>query len=210
MQALKIVHLSDLHLLNKPEDAQRLLLRSLMAALQQERQRGAFDLVAITGDVFSTTIADIQVEHEALQFFSALQRVIGEVPIVVIPGNHDRREHGVIGPHRADFFARVREYLAPLSRVKVLDFSAGPLSTLLPSEYGRSIAEVGALDSTRLLQGLFSAGGCIRPEDILLLDADLQQRQAVREKTEALPLVLLVHHHLVPTPVTDRGRIQGA
>jgi 3',5'-cyclic AMP phosphodiesterase CpdA len=208
MSTLKIVHLSDMHLLNEPQDTQRILLRSLMAALQQERQRGPVDLVAVTGDLFSTVVADARVEHEALQFFSALQRVLGEIPIVVIPGNHDRREHGVIGPHRADFFVRVKEFLAPLSSVKVLDFSTGPLSTLLPLEYGKSLMEIAALDSTRLLQGVFGAGGSIRPEDILLLDADLQQRQAVRDKTEALPLLLLMHHHIVPTPVTDRGRIQ--
>lgn len=210
MRQLKIIHLSDLHLLHDPQEVQRPLLRSLIFALQQERQRGAVGLVAITGDVFNTVFADRDVEQEAFQFFSALQRALGSAPTVVIPGNHDRRENGVIGPHRADFFEKVAAYLAPLPHVKVLGFSmSGPLSALLPEEFGGNVAEVAALDSTRLLEGMFSAGGSLRPEDILLLDADLRHRQAANKREEMLPLILLVHHHLVPTPITDRGRIQS-
>jgi Calcineurin-like phosphoesterase len=204
--ALKIIHLSDVHLPRWNRADQRTLIRSLMSALRREREVAPPGLVAITGDLFESVYSGSDLRLQALHFFADLSGALGDVPTVVIPGNHDRREHGVVGPHRPAFFDAVRTALSDMRHVHVLNFSEnGPLAELLPEEVGGPWAELAALDSTRLLDGVFSAGGLLRPEDILLLDAALSRREPQRAD---LPLVLLMHHHLVPTPVTDRGRIQ--
>jgi hypothetical protein len=56
-------------------------------------------------------------------------------------------------------------------------------------------AHVVTYDSSYLPHGLVGAGGTIRLEDLLQVHAQLPD--------DDRPLVVLVHHHLIPTPVTD-------
>jgi len=64
-----------------------------------------------------------------------------------------------------------------------------------------------AYDSTMLLGGLVSAGGLVRQEDLLQVSAEMDALEAASDG-EKKPLLLLMHHHLVPTPVTDLSHIE--
>jgi hypothetical protein len=59
-----------------------------------------------------------------------------------------------------------------------------------------------AYDSTFLPSGYLSAGGIVRREDLLQLASEIADVDA------ELPLVFVLHHHLVPTPLTDVGPIE--
>jgi hypothetical protein len=65
-------------------------------------------------------------------------------------------------------------------------------------------ADVVAYDSSYLPRGLVSAGGQVRQEDLVELGSQLAPGDPER------PLIFLLHHHLVPTPVTDTSLIQTA
>lgn len=203
----KLIHISDLHLSDKQGDKQKVLLNNLFAALRQEGDdRGPADRVAVTGDLFDSAGVEADVAREqARDFFAKLSDAVGGVPIVVLPGNHDRRKSGLVGPHCASFFCELETNLAGMKNVTVLPFSEnGSLVSKLPGTEGvRPCLDVAVLDTTRLLTGAFSSGGLIRPEDLLSLAAEL----GPAEGESRCPLILLMHHHLVPTPVTDRSRI---
>jgi hypothetical protein len=62
-------------------------------------------------------------------------------------------------------------------------------------------AQVVAYDSTYLPSGFLSAGGAIHAEDLLQVAARL-----VGDR----PVIVLLHHHLIPTPVTDVSRIDAS
>src|SRR5215475_1880916 len=99
-----LFHLSDLHLA-RDAPSQAAILERLLAAIRHEFEaKGAGQAaVAITGDVFDS----VSEGTSLLDLFMALHRRIEHVlgagtPIMVIPGNHDRRRLGILGPHRED------------------------------------------------------------------------------------------------------------
>jgi hypothetical protein len=62
-------------------------------------------------------------------------------------------------------------------------------------------AHVIAYDSSYLPHGFIGAGGTIRLEDLLQVHARLPD--------DGRPLLLLVHHHLIPTPITDISHVDS-
>jgi 3',5'-cyclic AMP phosphodiesterase CpdA len=200
----RIHHLSDLHLLAEGERQDR-LLKSLVAALAREASSAGEvpELLVVTGDVFdSATVA----RHKAVAHFTELHAAImeaygREVPTVVLPGNHDRRRGGVIGPHRPQLFHALRAAVDP-ARVHVAGCKTPILAEIVPESFHRLAAHVVAFDSTYLPRGLFSAGGIIRLEDLLRVAA------TIGDDAKDRPLILLIHHHLIPTPLTDVSEIE--
>ena len=200
-----VIHLSDLHLLAGDSESEH-VLASLVAALEadrRERDRDV-DLVVITGDVFDTSTLDPSLAvREMLALHASLQHVLGRgrpVPTVVVPGNHDRRRMGLFGPHRATLFDALRQAAPPELWVHG---ARGPfLAEHVPHAFHRLPLHLVAYDSSYLPTGYLSAGGNVRSEDLLHVAARLD------DVHPEWPLVLLLHHHLVPTPVTDTGPIE--
>ena len=193
-----------MHLLAEGERQDR-LLHSLVAALAREASEpeGAPDLLVITGDVFdsATVRRDAAVRHFRDLHAAIMDAYGGGVPTVVLPGNHDRRRAGVIGPHRPELFHALRAAVDP-ARVHVAGCKTPILAEVVPEAFHGLAAHVVAFDSTYLPRGLFSAGGIIRHEDILRVAA------AIEDDARDCPLILLVHHHLIPTPLTDVSEIE--
>jgi len=67
-----------------------------------------------------------------------------------------------------------------------------------PASHGLP-AHLVAYDSSYLPGGLVGAGGTFRLEDLLQVHAQLPD--------DGRPLLLLVHHHLIPTPITDVSHV---
>jgi len=100
---MRILHLSDTHLgaelrargvpqgWRRADDHQRAMETALSPALA-----GEVDLVVHTGDVFDRSNPPGDAIGAAVVL---LHRVAREVPVVLIPGNHDRRG---LGPHLGD------------------------------------------------------------------------------------------------------------
>ncbi|MET0413727.1 MAG: metallophosphoesterase, partial [Polyangiaceae bacterium] len=198
-----IAQLSDLHLLSG-DDEQPEILSALVAALELEaaRRPGGVDLLAITGDVFDSASRDPKAAVAAfLRLHDELTSALGKaVPTVIVPGNHDRRKLGLIAPFRSEPFAALARALG--ERAFVHGSSIPFLAQLVPQEVHRLPAWVVAFDSTYLPTGLISAGGMLRQEDILHVAA------AIGEREPDWPVLFLLHHHLVPTPLTDVGVVQ--
>jgi 3',5'-cyclic AMP phosphodiesterase CpdA len=200
-----ILHLSDLHLLANPRE-QESIFDGLVDALRDvctERRR-RFELLVITGDVFdSATIEPKLATTRFLELFTAIGRALGgELPTVILPGNHDRRRGGLFGPHRESLFFALRDALG--ERAWVHGCSTPFLSTVLPRAFHGQRLSVIAYDSTYLPQGYLSAGGALRQEDLLFAAAQ------IGDADPAEPVLFLLHHHLVPTPITDLGAIEVA
>lgn len=200
-----VVHLSDLHLLGG--DAEHdLVLSSLIAALDEDRTRRgrAIDLVVITGDLFDTaTLEPTAAVREMLALHASIQHVLGRgtaVPTVIVPGNHDRRRMGLFGPHRTDLFDALRAAAPPEMWVHGAD--APFLADVVPHAFHRLPLHLVAYDSSYLPTGYLSAGGNVRSEDLLHAAA------RIGDDRPEWPLLVLLHHHLVPTPVTDTGPIE--
>jgi 3',5'-cyclic AMP phosphodiesterase CpdA len=196
-----IAHLSDIHFGAgaSPTDP---MFASLVAALAAKRaQRGArIDLLIITGDVFDSSKVDDAVVARFLDLYRAIDAALGgDVPAVFLPGNHDRRATGVIGPHDEKLFTRLRSALAPRTNVVVCGCATPFLAALVPASIHGLAAHVVAYDTTYLPHGWFSAGGVIRQEDLL----QVADRIAAEGAPEDRPLIVLMHHHLIPTPLTD-------
>ena len=192
-----ILHLSDLHLESSAPE-QRPILDALPRALATLRDKeGTPSLVAITGDVFDSATVEIGHAVERFQAFVAdVRRALGaESPVVIVPGNHDRRQGGLIGPHRPELFRALAANAPP--RTFVHGASSPFLSALVPDELHGLPLSVVAYDSSPLRRGLIGAGGVIRQEDLL------RAAKALRRTPEERPALLLLHHHLVPTPLTD-------
>src|SRR5579862_2816273 len=111
-----IVHLSDLHMGRDPA-SQALIFDKLVETLAEERAKLPEEriLVVVTGDVFDSAtdppdrlIAGFMVLHERV-----IHALGGDVPAVVIPGNHDRRRLGLLGPHREALFRSLRAAVDP-------------------------------------------------------------------------------------------------
>ncbi len=199
-----IAHLSDLHLFANPEE-QRSIFHQLCAALARLRlaRERKIDLLAITGDVFDSSSVDVR---QATAAFADLHaRIVdalgGDVPTVVVPGNHDRRGKGLVGPHREELFVALKRSVGP--SVWVHGTTTPFLSAVIPQSFHGQRLSLVAYDSTYLPRGLLSAGGVLRQEDLMSAAA------RVEEDPDDWPAILLVHHHLVPTPLTDLGTIDS-
>ena len=199
-----IVQLSDLHLLARDDAEQAAILDALLSALrgELEARAAAVDLVAITGDVFDSASDDPKVATARFdRFFQRLQEALGgNVMTVIVPGNHDRRRGGLFAPHREEMFLQLRDVLG--SRAFVHGCRTPFLSAIVPPEkYGQPFWVI-AYDSSYLPRGLMSAGGALRQEDLLYAASRID------DEHPDWPVLFLLHHHLVPTPLTDVGPIQ--
>jgi 3',5'-cyclic AMP phosphodiesterase CpdA len=198
-----IVHLSDLHIARDPA-RQSILFDKLVEAVGRERDTSAPEKVvlAITGDVFDSATDTASV---LIDLFLRLHRRLaaalgGDVPTIVLPGNHDRRRIGVLGPHREGLF-RALQASVDARQVYVAGCRSPFLAEIVPASFHRLPAHVIAYDTTYLPRGLVGAGGTVRIEDLLRAHAQLPR--------DALPVLLLAHHHLVPTPITDLSRVDS-
>jgi 3',5'-cyclic AMP phosphodiesterase CpdA len=197
-----LVHLSDLHLRPEPSSARRALLDGLVTAVDREHAalRRPRALLAITGDVFDSATDDREkVVPAFLDLLARLVDALDGAATIVLPGNHDRRRAGMLGPHRAELFRALFDAVDP-ERVFVAGCRTPFLAEIVPASLHGLDAHVVAYDSSYLPRGLFSAGGTIRHEDLLQANARLPP--------DGKQLVVLVHHHLIPTPLTDISGIE--
>lgn len=197
--AARILHLSDLHIAVERESIE--IQEALGIAVRKVLAGQSLDAVCITGDVFDSS--DASTDEVIALFFelhAAMLAAHGPVPTIVVPGNHDRRRSGVFGPHDSVLFS---ELSAACKRRGVAVYVAGcrgpQRAEIVPAGLHGLDAIVATYDSTVLNRGWISAGGDIRQDDLLYL--------ASRVGPGAQPLLLLTHHHLVSTPLTDVGQI---
>jgi 3',5'-cyclic AMP phosphodiesterase CpdA len=197
-----IFQLSDLHLLAQPAE-QEAIFDELVATVREVAQAShePVGLLAITGDVFDSATLDPAIAtHRFKMLHKELCRSIGcDVPTVVVPGNHDRRRNGLFAPHREGLFQRLRMVMGDRAWVHGCD--APFLAALIPHEFHKLPLWVVAYDSTYLPRGLLSAGGALRQEDLLEAAAHIGDIEP------DWPVLVLIHHHLVPTPLTDLGAV---
>ncbi len=190
-----LAHLSDLHL-GADSAQQPDILQSLPAALASAPRRP--DVLLVSGDVFDTSAPGPAGVERLVHLLDALEQQLGGPrPTLLMPGNHDRRESGVFAPWSRELFDTLRERLADRPHVHVLG-GRGAIDLVPLPALGVDFA---AWDSTRVRQGFLSAGGLVQAPDLLQLAARLEGRDPAR------PLVVALHHHLVPTPVTDTSPI---
>lgn len=205
---LTLLHLSDLHLEAPPTAAQVQALRLLLEAIERELSAAGEQAraVVITGDVFDTSSAPRQAAAQALQqLCEGLRRAAGPgVPILILPGNHDRRRAGVIGPEDLSLFRSLARVAGP--DVHVFGNDTPFLAELVAPHVHGLPFHVVACDSTVLPGGLISAGGYIRQEDLLQIASEIEMLE--RAGGERRPLLLLMHHHLIPTPLTDLSHVE--
>jgi 3',5'-cyclic AMP phosphodiesterase CpdA len=179
-------------------------LGSLLYAIERERTRRAqkVDLVVVSGDLFDTGSLDpgrAAAEMQAL--LRCIDHALGRpTPTLIVPGNHDRRRLGLFGPHQGAIFSALRETLP--KHVFVHGCETPLLARLVPQAHHGQPFLLAAYDSTFLPSGYLSAGGIVRREDLLQLASQ------TADADPALPLVFVLHHHLVPTPLTDLGPIE--
>jgi 3',5'-cyclic AMP phosphodiesterase CpdA len=195
-----VVHLSDLHM-TRGHRAQSMLFDKLLETLSGEhaKVRPERSTVFITGDVFDSGTDSPEILVKTfLQLHERMLAILGDAFTVVLPGNHDRRRFGLIGPNREALFRALHRAADP-ARMHVLGQRTPFLAEVVPAALHRLPAHVVSYDSSYLPSGLVGAGGTFRLEDLLQVHAQLPE--------DGLPLVLLVHHHLIPTPVTDISHI---
>jgi 3',5'-cyclic AMP phosphodiesterase CpdA len=199
----RIHHLSDLHLFASPDEQPAIVEGLVDAMARDHRQHGKVDLLAITGDVFDSGTLD---PDKAVAAFGRLlgrmhEALGGAVPTLIVPGNHDRRQYGLVGPDRAELFDALKDRLGDRAWVGGCDWPF--LADVVPPEVHGLPLWVVAYDSTYLEQGLLSAGGMIRPEDLI------RAASRIGDRHPDWPVLVLVHHHLVPTPLTDMEEIDS-
>jgi 3',5'-cyclic AMP phosphodiesterase CpdA len=198
-----LVQLSDLHMTSRSA-SQAKLFEQLVQTLRREREarRDEHVAVVVTGDVFDSVTQEPSLAIDA--FLRLHGRIVdalgGDAPTIVLPGNHDRRRFGLIGPHRRELFDTLRDAVDS-TRVYVAGCDTPFLAQIVPDAMHGLPAHVIAYDSTYLPHGLVGAGGTIRLEDLLLMHARLPN--------DGRPLLVLIHHHLVPTPLTDISDIDS-
>lgn len=195
-----LVHLSDLHL--GAFDAQdATVVAALIEALAALHAREPIDALLFTGDLFETS--SISLEQAVQRYRSLVERLraaLGaRVPFVFLPGNHDRRKSGLLGPHNGALFDAVRA--ASDERTRVTGCATPFLTELIEPEWHGLRWLLASFDSSYLPTGWISAGGILRQDDLLQL-ADL-----IARAPSDLPLLVLTHHHIVPTPLTDLSRV---
>ncbi len=196
--ASRIVHLSDVHLGTSPTQAR--LFEALEDAVKRVARARRVDLVAITGDLFqSSTLDPGTALPAARELFKRLWDATDRAHLVVVPGNHDVRGLGVASPHRTELFDALVEFQSDGPLTVHGTRHARPMVLLPAKDHGLPVYVV-LVDSSWLPGGYISAGGLLRQEDLLAVASKLSP--------DGRPVLLLMHHHLVPTPLTDLGRIQ--
>jgi 3',5'-cyclic AMP phosphodiesterase CpdA len=205
MPSATILHLSDLHFGSRAHGADsEAIAASLCAAIgQAPAAKDERRLLAITGDIFDSSHLDPGwCLPRFLDLLGRIREAVGgAVPTVLLPGNHDRRRGGLIGPFRGDLFQKLAASLRSEREVHVAGCGTPFLAELLEQASAAVGAPVVAYDSTYLPSGFLSAGGVIHAEDLLHVAARLEGDR---------PLIMLLHHHLIPTPVTDVSRIDAS
>lgn len=198
-----LLHLSDLHLCQPAESAPPATLRSgLLEAVEQVAAGTERVALAVTGDLIDSSKTEGDVAVATLKsLVGDLRGRGGGAPLALLPGNHDRRRAGVVGPWSDALVSRLSEALTEGGAELLAASELQPLAHAVDELSTKLGAKVVAYDSTHALGGKFSAGGLFRSEDLLahtgLVDS-------------AEPVVLLMHHHLVPTPVTDESKVDVA
>lgn len=199
-----LVQISDLHILSGAADEVS-IVESLVDAIGAEmaRRAGTPRLLCFTGDVFDSSALPADVAVAAFEgLLTRIHAALGRaVPAVIVPGNHDRRRAGLLGPFSPVLFEHLREALG--ARAHVHGTNVPFLADVLPHEMHGLPLWLIAYDSTYLASGWISAGGILRQEDLLQAAAELGD--AHRE----WPVFLLLHHHLVPTPITDMAKVEA-
>ena len=197
-----IIQLSDIHL-GDHFDANNSLFTGLMHAIGTVSRNKKPNLVVVTGDVFDCATFDVRASCQIFEsFYQRLIQAIGsQVPIVLVPGNHDRRFMGLVGPHREQLFDALAEHMQ--GRVYVHGTESPYLSSVIESQYHGQAFWLVAYDSSYLPEGLLSAGGVLRQQDIL------QASSIISDINPEWPVIFLIHHHLVPTPLTDIGLVHA-
>jgi 3',5'-cyclic AMP phosphodiesterase CpdA len=203
-----ILHLSDLHLEGDGESPARgLLFESLVAAVGRiaSEVECALKLVVVTGDIFDSSGAPDSAVERFATLLAEIRAALGHtLPCVLLPGNHDRRRAGVVGPHDPTLFARLAARRLPST--VVAGCRTPTLVEWLPFAFHGLAARIAVYDSTFLPRGLLGAGGWLRGCELLEIADRLRRDDCQRPADE--PLILLTHHHLIPTPITDVGEIQ--
>jgi 3',5'-cyclic AMP phosphodiesterase CpdA len=191
----RLAHLSDLHYGADPETQPK-----LYEGLLEIFEGRPIDALIFTGDVFDTNEPKPGMVEGFLRLHAGLEAKLGGPrPTIILPGNHDRRAEGVFAPYREELFDDLRRAFASRPDVQVMGGQTPFLAQriTLPD----FPADVVAYDSTWLPEGIASAGGVIRQEDLIQVGSELQRGDPDR------PLLFLLHHHLIPTPVTDTSVI---
>lgn len=209
-----IVHLSDLHLLNdvlvaSPEkNPQRQILDNLGLALKKTRQdshrSGDVWMVVVTGDLFDTaTLRAPKVAAIMDLLLSTLDQALERPTVVLLPGNHDVRADGVFkcGRWRSRVLPALRAHIDEKPEGRVFLHAKQGARLVSAVEDDDVPVHLVAYDSTWLPYGLMSAGGMVRTEELLSLFPGVQETQK--------PLVLMLHHHLISTPVADFSVVES-
>jgi len=197
-----IVQLSDIHLDASERQAHE-TIEPLIETLGLFRAGLGCppDLLVITGDLFDN--ATIPLDRAVPQARGLLERIDGALgrpmPTVILPGNHDRRLQGLLGPHRRSLFDGLRDALG--DRVHVAGCQTPFLAEVVPRSFHQLPASVVCVDSTFVPTGLLGAGGMLRQEDLLEIADQLS------DEPQDEPVVVLTHNHLIPTPLADLTRI---
>ncbi len=190
-----IAHLSDLHFGADPK-AQPRLYQGLLGAFKGQQ----VDLIIFTGDVFDTNDPDAGLIDGFLKLHTDLEITLGgPKPTIILPGNHDRRAEGVFAPYRDHLFKTLKARLAHRADVHVMGLTAPFLAQRI--ELPDFPCDIVSYDSTFLPAGMASAGGVLRQEDLISMGRELTWGNTEK------PLLFLLHHHLIPTPVTDLSAI---
>ena len=200
-----LFQLSDLHLAPSSQK-QGFLLDRLVDALARERARAGESgapTVVITGDVFDSATSPPRAS--VARFLALHDRIVealgGRAPTIVLPGNHDRRRFGILGRRRTALFDALKDAADP-KRIFVAGCASPIFAEVVPAAWHGLPVHVVTYDSTYLPGGLVGAGGTIRIEDLLMVNGRLPR--------DGKPLLVLTHHHLVPTPLTDVSDIDFA
>ncbi len=191
----RIAHLSDLHYGADPVLQPR-LYEGLISAFRGQQ----VDAIVLTGDVFNTNEPSPGLVEGFLRLHAGIEAQLGGPrPTIILPGNHDRRAEGVFAPYREELFNELTARVAPRADIQVLGAHTPFLAQHVPLP--DFPCDVVAYDSTYLPSGIASAGGVIRQADLLQMGSELASGDPER------PLLFLLHHHLIPTPVTDTSAI---
>lgn len=191
----RLAHLSDLHYGADPETQPKLYEGLLDVFAGRD-----VDALLFTGDVFDTNEPAAGMVDGFMRLHAGLEEKLGSPkPTIILPGNHDRRAEGVFAPYREDLFDELRRKFASRPDVRVMGGSTPFLAQRVT--WPDFPADVVTYDSTWLPEGIASAGGIIRQEDLIQVGSELALGDTDR------PLLFLLHHHLIPTPVTDTSVI---
>jgi len=205
----RVVHLSDIHL-GAAADQDTAILRPLVKTLADLRRAWGAPptLLAITGDLHDTTRVDAaEATRRLLGLLDDVRGALGgDVPTLILPGNHDRRTQGLLLPFNTELVDGLDQARRPNVIVggRELPFLAARVDDAF---HGLPFA-VALIDSSYTPTGFVSAGGLLRVEDILEIAEDLARSEHGSARARR-PLLLLTHHHLVPTPVSDMARIDA-